>query len=622
MVAKRGLLRKETLASLKGDVKFYEDDEEANRLSTDLFSRLDINSNGSLDRRELGRARSVLLGATIQGSDDLVSAVTALLSESDADQDGRVTLPEWIDFSRSVYEISGRKRFVNVTREWASTLRPATQKEWDQKPSRASAKQPSKPMTAPARTREPPPKAAPAAQAPSTEDVDAVLAEAFGSPAEAVLAEAFGSPADDASPEGSSGLDQHHFGRAKTEPGPRGEKLERDPQRAATIIQSVHRGKRGREKAATKKAAASSKKASTVMTLTSLVDLWETLTNIHGHLTTTVEVIDVVDLFAECKRTGLNPTLAETIPMASVRHDKPPEDLSPGEVAHLCAKLIEAKGELSAEMARQEIDGIKDEMRRTDVSGFYTERDAAITWKQFKQLMNILSVLMRVDKTYILTHMAWNKGSFFEMSDNFVGHVIEKCSHRRLRRIAGKERPSTAPADGKHPEPIQTIDISEEKFDFNAFRLLCNNCHVVQQKGRHGISYEEMGLLFDRVARRMPELIQQRQERRKTGAAEIKRSSSAKAAARSTTRSAMAASVQEERGDELYFIGRTEFSILMEELYKEEHLTQEYKSPLMMLTAFVQKAEEALEEQQKSIAEEVKEIQDAASTKRGKGHWT
>lgn len=606
MVA-RSLVRKETLASLGPDVRYYEDDEEANRLSKDLFSRLDINSNGSLDRRELGRARAVLLGASIQGNDDLVSAVTALLRDSDADQDGTVTLPEWIDFSRSVYEISGRKRFVNVTREWASTLQPASLREWDQDPGKmTSAKVPPKPKTAPMRSREQPSKAAPAPQASHTSDAYS----AFGERLPGLF--------HDGPEAGSTGPDQG-VQRAKTEPGAGGEKLKNDPQSAATLIQSVQRGKRGREKAASKKAAASSKKASSVMPLTSLVGIWELLTNVHGHLTTTVEVIDIVDLFAACKRTGLNATLAETLPAVSIQHDKPPEDLSPGEVAHLCARLIEEKGELSEEMARQELDGIKHEMRRTDDTGFYADHDSAIGWKQFKQLVHLLSVLMRIDKSYILPHMAWNRGSFFEMSDNFVGHVMEKCSHRRLRRTTGRKRPSTAPADGKqeeHTQLVQSIDISEEKFDFNSFRLLCNNCQILQTKGRSGITYEEMGLLFDRVASRVPEFVRQRHERRKTGSpAEAKRP---KTAPHHLDR----ATVQEESGHELYVIGRTEFSILMEELYKEEHLIREYKSPLMMLIAFVQKAEAQYEEQCRHQAEEIKAIQDAAFSPRDKKHWT
>lgn len=600
--------RTKPLKDLGASVRFYDDDEEARCLAKDLFARLDINGNGTLDRRELGRARNVLLSADVSqsGGDDLVAAVSSLLMDSDGDNDGEVTFAEWIEFSRSVYEISGRKRFVNVTSSWASTLRPV-----------------------------PPVDKAVIAEADSRR-----LSRSKSSP---VASKSIAANAGQDREEPPMNGEQPSI--AKTKTSPVAVPKEENKDRAATVIQSAQRGKKGREKAISKKkavATAESKKASTAQPLSSCVEVWELLTIIDGRATTTVEVVDIVDMFAGCKGTGLTASMEELIPMYSIMHDKPAEDLSPGEVAHLCAKLSEARGVLSEEAARQELSQITDELRLTNLPGCYVAKDITVTWKQFKQLVYLLSVLMRIDDTYILSHMAWWLGNYFEMCDDFVGVVMEKCAHRRLPRLILPDR--TAPADG--PEGRQYTeshrDISEEKFNMNAFRVLCTNCDLIDQVRHTSLTYEGAVMFFQRVVPNMPQLLQHRQDRRKRGrqrdekdemdswmrahssppsqkknsisstkesgpAARRKSlvhatslhtqvaaaAQSGPAARRSLLGPKTAEAVEDRPGfeEDPYVIGRTEFSILMEELHKEENISQKYKSPLSMILAFMQKAE-------------------------------
>merc|ERR1719229_2229575 len=147
------------------------------------------------------------------------------------------------------------------------------------------------------------------------------------------------------------------------------------------------------------------------------------------------------------------------------------EDLSPGEVAHLCI-LLKERPDLSAEEARAELEPLKKAMRGASASGqrgLFADRDAAINLKRFKQLLTILSTLMRIDLPYIISHMQWQRTRVFEMTKTLALTLLVRVGHKGYYRKP-KTPKAHAKRHGKHKahedaSPEEDFSVLEEKFD-------------------------------------------------------------------------------------------------------------------------------------------------------------
>jgi len=106
---------------LEQDPILYEQDDMAKGDSVLLFTLLDRDFSGKLDLKEVLEARMVLLNHVGEKSQIGVT-IDQILNGADTNNDGKVNLEEWHDFQRSVYEVLGRRKWLEIVRKWRAEL--------------------------------------------------------------------------------------------------------------------------------------------------------------------------------------------------------------------------------------------------------------------------------------------------------------------------------------------------------------------------------------------------------------------------------------------------------------------------------------------------------------------
>mmetsp|Transcript_104537 Transcript_104537/g.223438 ORF Transcript_104537/g.223438 Transcript_104537/m.223438 type:complete len:525 (+) Transcript_104537:83-1657(+) len=375
---------------------------------------------------------------------------------------------------------------------------------------------------------------------------------------------------------------------------------------AATKIQKVQRGKMTRTKLAQRPAAAPSPGARAELRPTTLAELWEVLTMVNGHVQTNIEVNDIVSLFADCRDCGLDMDLAKLVPMhfTEVREA---EDLSFGEVSHLCMLLTENQ-DLSEMEARSQLDVVKETCREiTDVRDAQVEHDAVMTYRNFKRLIPLLASLMRIDAEYIISTMVWRKTGRFEMTDTLAVSVMERCARKGKRwRQAQLELEGAVTTSADYlwarleKSEARVVDedevertLLEDPFVMNNLVHMVYNANLQASQDRRGIQTAEIQLLFKRVQTQLLEL----------------RKAHARVLNREVPKSVP------ERVD-VGILGRIDFEILMSELYKTEPLPKLFPSPLsMVVRSIIRAGENALIEKRKlrqTVTEHRPQVQSGA----------
>jgi len=334
--------------------------------------------------------------------------------------------------------------------------------------------------------------------------------------------------------------------------------------------------------------------------LTTMEELWELLMRSpQGHTSTFLEVADFVSLFHSCKTTGLNLALAGAVPM-HFRKQLEPENLSPGEVAHLCLLLIE-NSEMSEVEARMELDKVKDGCRENEREhpGPGALPDGHMNLKVFRRLLELVSALMRIDMDYIVLQMAWQKTGCFETTDTLAAHAMQVCARRRVRRVCPSPVNESNSAAGPSLESGDFVDslfdrgfegtaeafasampdmrLLRQVFTMDDWTLFTYNGGLVDSQRRGGFSYEEMSTVYTRTLGKLSELVSSHGRRRKGHRKEaVAATAKMKGQNKATT----------DQG----FVGRTEFEVLMEELAKVEAVAKVHKSALHLVVSMIQHA--------------------------------
>mmetsp|Transcript_39229 Transcript_39229/g.90987 ORF Transcript_39229/g.90987 Transcript_39229/m.90987 type:complete len:520 (-) Transcript_39229:105-1664(-) len=494
----------------------YAKDREARELSVALFQRLDTDGNGLLSQGELLEARSIMLCQEDAGQ-EAIRNFTSLGTDFDVNHDGSIDREEWHEFVGSLYELMGRRQFLLITRNWVANAPPA------------------------------------AGAAPVPLASSAVSRKAGSAGAK-------------------PGADARH--RAST--------ADESMSRAATSIQSAARGKHARpqvnaERQPTRhstRRAANLGSDSTEQKLTSLEDLWDLLTTLDGVVRTSVDIQEVVRLFELCKvNGGMGPQLAASVPM-HFQDCAEPEDISPGETAHLCLMLLDNPS-LTVHEARVALEPIKASCRNDAENGLghcAVDTDSALNWRRFKQLIAMLGSLMRLDEQYLVSQMQFIHTGRFELPETMAAILMERS---RLNRGAAGIPTVTADdvwaslATGMEVT-LQGLPNSKEvlahKFTLDDFVRFCYNVGIVDASGKAGITYTDMSMLFTRTVSKLPELL--------------------KAHATKATKTPAALA----KGRDTYITGRTEFEILLYELSKEPAMEQLHRSPFSMVLSLLQRS--------------------------------
>merc|ERR1711920_142780 len=114
-------------------------------------------------------------------------------------------------------------------------------------------------------------------------------------------------------------------------------------------------------------------------------------------------------------------------------------------------------------------------------------REVTIKFYQFKRVIGFVSQLMRIDRQYFISHMAWTKHKVFEMSELFVGTTMLKVSRKHYRVLQARNDKIAdavwSQLESKAGEDMDTrpaqLDLLKEAFDMNDFAKFCYNAHIV-----------------------------------------------------------------------------------------------------------------------------------------------
>lgn len=499
---------------------YYEQDEEARAIAMNLFTVLDEDGSGFLCQYELQQAQSKMLVWSDKNTvtDDMLDSMTGSV---DKDGDNRINDEEWHLFFRSLYELLGRKQFLSLANRWVSNMGIRGMAPDDIRRANAQIKQ---------------------ANLRHTKTSGAILQGAN---------------------ERQESLPAPPLARTTTEClGQKPANPEMDADAAATLIQKSFRGKKGRKQTAIKKSAtqAQLKKEATTggkakrveQKPTTFGELWDHLMIEGGQIKTRLAVDDVVQLFTQCKKTGLNQQFATSVPMQAKLDDECcfPDDVSVGEVAHLSMLLI-AKKDLNFDEAQAELLLVKDACREIgdtqSQSGALADRDAELGMRSFRKLLEFISRMMCIDLEYFISQIMWVRFNCFEMTDTLAALIVERAA-----------RKETQP--GRPPD----LACLEELFEMKHLMNIAYQGGLIDPTGANGILGSDMQLFYKRVHQQMPDLLQRRAEKRK--------------------RKALAGKTRDEHS----LLGRTEIEICMEELFKQGPLSRRFSSPLNMAVSILQ----------------------------------
>lgn len=302
--------------------------------------------------------------------------------------------------------------------------------------------------------------------------------------------------------------------------------------------------------------------------ITATAELWERLTvDVSGRIVTSIEVHDFIDFFTMMKRSGLDLELASTIPMRALPEgDFQPEDLSAGEVAHLCVALM-SNPDLDEETARREIEPIREECRAPEAQGQLSvhmlESDAgAFKLRRFKRWCSLLSALMRVDEDYVVTLLLWHRAQQFEIPEKLLVEILKSCMGEEVAR----EWARTVSEGGLRGIEEFQKNLLLRPFGLNEWMRFVYRAQITDQAGQTGIPYGPLQAMFAKVCQQVTKLMEQR-------AADLKWRTS-----------------KEFTKDPGGLVGRHEIGILMQDLWKTPPVRNLFASPLHMAVRLVQRA--------------------------------
>lgn len=252
--------------------------------------------------------------------------------------------------------------------------------------------------------------------------------------------------------------------------------------------------------------------------LTTVDELWNIITMQGKKLSTSVPVVDIVDYFHRCKETGLGLQLVGCIPMLRPELkivNREPEDLSPGEVNHLCMMLIDAlqntlldesqedpMAQVTEEGVREQLRQVREECRSTSYRDLLVDKDASIPLPCFRKLMDLLSLLMQIDEPYIISHFYWEVRGHFEITDVMATMLMKHCAQKKVSRKTLRD----VAASGESA----VFALLEDKFTAQDFDKLCKRCHVDGRGDRAGISSSKASHIFATTTRKLQDQVTDR----------------------------------------------------------------------------------------------------------------
>lgn len=363
------------------------------------------------------------------------------------------------------------------------------------------------------------------------------------------------------------------------------------------------------------------------MCLTSVDELWEILTTEDRVVHTQLDAEDVIELFVQCQRIGLNSAVARTVPMHICTSE--PQDISLNELAHLCKAVLDDPT-ISENTARVKLFHVRTECAhltrlKDDIKHDLSHRAVGLRLQQFRKMIQIVAALLQVDLQYVVSQLVWMRTRRFEMTDTLAATVIERCvrlkganprkalSHEssvqsiqscpsvqsiqscpdlatdeevdpteKMWALLNDGTSSQPIAPARDPQQLPDYKVLEQSFTMNDFVLLAYHAGITETTSKTGkaggISYPGLSDVFtDTLSHLQARVDAHSQKRDDAGLLH--------------PRSAISVRAKDDwrnRG----LIGRTEFQVLMEQLFKAERMSSMFSSPLEMVVSMLQRSSE------------------------------
>jgi hypothetical protein len=313
-------------------------------------------------------------------------------------------------------------------------------------------------------------------------------------------------------------------------------------------------------------------------------DVWDIMTIRGGQQTTSLDVDDVMYSFEGCRRVGLDMQLQSIAPLDKYSAVTP-EELSCGEVAHLCIMTTQSRDVTEAQ-ARDKLELVKEECRslsgmreiRSMIAYAYGRQDRGMSLMAFSRFIHILTALLQIEETSILNVIVWVELGWLELSDTLTKLIVETCAKRHQRHAQEDPdalwkslnaslmvRPASSEAEtrAKSPGP----DSGSLRFSLNDWVRLVRNCGIKMHQ-------EVITSIYAHTIHRAQTEAHVRPKRKVDSHG-------------SASDHARVPHLEELRPLQ----GRWELERLMEELWKHDSMRKQYLSPLAMVTALIIKAE-------------------------------
>ncbi|CAL1135679.1 unnamed protein product [Cladocopium goreaui] len=214
---------------------------------------------------------------------------------------------------------------------------------------------------------------------------------------------------------------------------------------------------------------------------------------------------DLLGAFQSCTSQGMSARFRGHVPQA-VPGFFEPHDVSPMEFVMLFEHLREHRDATDKEI-REQLSSYswrrknKQEMKRS-FSGNLTSLlnslghnpNTPVGLGLFKQLLAVLTAILRIDREHMLMFFAWSKTGHFQLTDSIIEKVLEKV----FMKVP------------KSKEPLLSMSVSE-----NDFYRVCFSMDVLDTNGRHGIPRGQIALIFQDILRNMSQKLSDREALKK-----------------------------------------------------------------------------------------------------------
>jgi len=203
---------------------------------------------------------------------------------------------------------------------------------------------------------------------------------------------------------------------------------------------------------------------------------------------------ELADLFAKCKRGGLNPDLPRLVPQSLEKVARDAEDVSAFELGHLFWMLSEDP-DASEEQAVEKVQEVRDACyeleweKEQSLEQIGLDPTASVGYNIYLKLLKMLSATTLVDEDHLLSQFYWARTDRFELTETMACEVMTRI----FLKVADK-------GESVLQTPIKGND----------FMRMCHVQSLADNTGQHGIPHAQLSLFFQSTCQALPRLLEER----------------------------------------------------------------------------------------------------------------